>query len=366
MSSRRIIPFKITSMDSLGQGVSKESDKITFISKTMVGDEGKAEILAERKGVAFARVVEFSSQSQQREVPACAHFSDCPSCHFLHVPYSAELEIKKSSLEKMFRNFPNLKLEVVGAPARTSYRNRVQLHYDRAQRKLGTLDAKLNRIVPIPQCLIANTEITREIQRLYKNETWLKEAPQKPNQGHLELYWREETLRSTWNRPYAEGGFTQVYETMNQALKERLWSWQRQLLKSDILDLFGGNGNLSQEMSFNKRLVVDVYEKVPSEEFISQNIYDEKALNRVQKLLRERNFNVNMLLLDPPRSGLKDLRQWLLALKPAHVAYVSCDPHTLVRDINDLSEYTLSRVFLLDFFPSTHHFETMVFLERKS
>ena len=49
MHNQKIIPFKITGMDSLGQGVSKESDKITFIPKTAIGDEGDAWVQSEKK-----------------------------------------------------------------------------------------------------------------------------------------------------------------------------------------------------------------------------------------------------------------------------------------------------------------------------
>ncbi|WP_369793742.1 hypothetical protein [Bacteriovorax sp. DB6_IX] len=45
--------------------------------------------------------------------------------------------------------------------------------------------------------------------------------------------------------------------------------------------------------------------------------------------------------------------------------YVSCNPQTLARDIKNLqNEYQIERLFLVDFFPSTKHFESMMFLKR--
>jgi tRNA/tmRNA/rRNA uracil-C5-methylase (TrmA/RlmC/RlmD family) len=63
---------------------------------------------------------------------------------------------------------------------------------------------------------------------------------------------------------------------------------------------------------------------------------------------------------------MKDLNVWVEAIKPTKVAYVSCDPHTLARDIASLTNYHAQEFFLIDFFPSTFHYETLLILERKS
>lgn len=366
MSDRRIVPFKISSMDSLGQGVSKESDKITFIAKSATGDEGEAEVIEEKKGVAFARIKKLTAPSHLRRPPECPHFDLCPSCHYLHVSYEQELQFKRETLEKLFHKIQVPTPEVVAAPTRIGYRNRVQLHYDLSQKKLGMFNAKTNEILPIPHCLIGLPSLGREIQRLYEGEQWLKEIPPGPKKGHVELYWRNGELKVSWNRPYAEGGFTQVYEEMNQKLKQTLASWSTFQAQPKLLDLFGGNGNLSNGLNYSKRLCVDKYSKIPDGDFFSQDLYSPLALRNVERELRKRDLRPQVLLLDPPRSGLKDLKVWVDLLAPKFVAYISCDPHTLVRDIASLNGMKITNSFLFDFFPSTFHFETMLFLERKS
>ena len=87
---------------------------------------------------------------------------------------------------------------------------------------------------------------------------------------------------------------------------------------------------------------------------------------RIKKEIKNKNFSPDLLLIDPPRSGMKDLGVWLDEFSPKFVAYISCDAHTLARDIAKLPEYKLTQSFLIDFVPSTYHFETMVFLERKN
>lgn len=366
MSSKRTIPFKISHLDSLGQGVSKESDKITFIPKTMTGDEGEAVVLSEKKGVAFARVNAFSKKSQLRIEPKCPHFEECPSCHYLHINYQDELKIKKGNLQRLFQKLPVPEIEVISAPHRTNYRNRIQLHYDLNEKKIGMFDIGKNEIIPIPSCKIALAPVEFELQKLYQNGQWMKDAPQFPKKGHVEIYYKENDLKVSWNRPYAEGGFTQVFEEMNQKLKDKIIQWYQSKSPSETLDLFSGAGNLTQNLNYSKRLCVDIYEKTPSEDFISINLYEKDSLFRVKSELKKRNMSVNTLILDPPRSGHKDLNLWLSEFKPQFVTYVSCDPHTMVRDLSSISSYDFKELLLFDFFPSTFHFETLMFLERKS
>lgn len=365
MRQKRLTPFEITGMDSLGQGVSKLGDKVTFIAKTTVGDKGVAEILAERKGVAFAKVHELSTPSPRRITPACIHFNTCPSCHYQHVSYEDELGYKKENFQKLFRKLALPEVQVVGAVRRFEYRNRIQLHYSLKSKLIGMKDQS-NRITAIPECLIGLPEVKAEIQRLYHQDQWLKEAPKGQPEGHVEIYWVQNQIKTSWNRPYADGGFTQVFDEMNQKLKTILheqWSLDQ---STHLLDLFAGNGNLSNGLNYSKRLCVDMYSEIPGTEFVHQNIYDDSALKRIQSELKKREIKVDNLLLDPPRSGLKNLKEWIEVLKPKTIAYVSCDPHTLARDVMDLPDYSVCKAFLIDFFPSTFHFESFLILERKS
>lgn len=364
MQVKPTIPFEITAMDSLGQGVSKVTEKVTFIPKTVIGDKGEASVMSEKKGVAFARLKKLHVSSSSRVTPQCVHFNSCPSCHYLHIDYQDELKFKKESFEKLFRKLPLPAVEVIAAGQRFSYRNRIQLHYSLKSKLLGMKDPRTFEIIPIPHCLIAVPEVTNEIKRLYENQNWLKHAPAAPTEGHVEIYWDQGHLKLSWNRPYSEGGFTQVFEEMNLKLKEIIKNQWQPGEKLQLLDLFGGNGNLSNELNYSERLCVDIYNSQPGEEFYSQNIYDAKALKSVSNELKKKRITPHQLLLDPPRSGLKNLDEWVSFFGPQSIAYVSCDPHTLVRDLELLKNYTIKKAFLIDFFPSTFHFESLIFLDK--
>jgi 23S rRNA (uracil1939-C5)-methyltransferase len=367
MQQTRLVSFKISTIDPLGQGVSKITDKITFIPKTLPGEEGEAVVLESKKGVQFAELKVLKNSSARRMTPECPHFEICPGCHFLHTDYEHEIEFKKQSLEKILHKLSPPSIKTFSAPKRLEYRNRIQLHYNLKKNLLGMFNGRTGQIAPTPNCLIGRPLLRKALADLYQNNHWQNLIPPKsPPMGHVELYEQNNQLKISWNRPYADGGFTQVFEEMNQLLKKHLHSWGEKLSSDHLIDLFAGQGNLSNDMKYSKRLCIDIYPKPVGPDFFSLNLHDEKSLEKFERI-RSQHIpeQIDLLILDPPRSGLKNLNLWVSKLKPLKMVYVSCDPHTLTRDLASLSGYKILEISLFDFFPSTFHFETMVFLERK-
>ena len=74
----------------------------------------------------------------------------------------------------------------------------------------------------------------------------------------------------------------------------------------------------------------------------------------------------DIAVLDPPRAGAgPDVLTALLALRPRAVAYVSCDPAALARDLRAAVDagWLLTRLRAFDCFPMTQHVETVALLE---
>ena len=73
------------------------------------------------------------------------------------------------------------------------------------------------------------------------------------------------------------------------------------------------------------------------------------------------------LLVDPPRKGLApEVMDAILQAPPSRIAYISCNPATLARDLGLLSEagYRIRPIQPVDFFPQTSHVECVALLER--
>jgi len=93
----------------------------------------------------------------------------------------------------------------------------------------------------------------------------------------------------------------------------------------------------------------------------------EGAVDAVLPALIERGQEVDLVVLDPPRTGAGlDVIQGLAALQPRKIVYVSCDPATLARDSVPLvaAGYQLVEAQPVDMFPQTYHVETVALWER--
>jgi 23S rRNA (uracil1939-C5)-methyltransferase len=97
-----------------------------------------------------------------------------------------------------------------------------------------------------------------------------------------------------------------------------------------------------------------------------------------EEFLRKTAEKADFVVLDPPRSGLgAEVSAKLAELGAAEIAYLSCDPSTLARDLAVLTgskksgdvasastRYEIIDMHLFDLFPQTYHIETLVRLRR--
>lgn len=355
------ISFHIDNLDPMGQGVSRDGQKVSFIGKTLPGERGTARLMKQRAGVSFARLDTLEHRSALRTEPSCPHYHECPGCHYQHTDYAQELRFKQAALRTLLQRakIDTPAIELIGAPERLGYRNRVQLHY--RHRYLGMADGYSDRIVEIPHCQLLCDDIKPTVQALYNNRDWQQHTG---TAGHCEVYLHRGEVTVSWDKPYAQGGFTQVYAQMNDKLKSYVAQQAKAQAFDSVLDLFAGDGNLSQPFSDKpslKRIMVDATDSNTLPDFHKMDLYAPETLPSLRKRTPK---TVDLLLPDPPRKGMAELNAWLRAFKPKRVIYVSCNPATLVRDIRHcLPQYRISNIALLDLFPATQHFETVVCLQ---
>ena len=95
---------------------------------------------------------------------------------------------------------------------------------------------------------------------------------------------------------------------------------------------------------------------------------------KTEELLLDRRFwlgeaKPDVVVVDPPRAGLHlQALNSVLAARPTHLGYVSCQPQALARDAQLLGRsyprYRLTRLAAFDLFPQTDHLETVALFER--
>jgi 23S rRNA (uracil1939-C5)-methyltransferase len=79
-----------------------------------------------------------------------------------------------------------------------------------------------------------------------------------------------------------------------------------------------------------------------------------------------RGHPAEVVVLDPPRAGAREVCEALLKGRAKRVVYVSCDPPTLGRDLQVLlGGFRVEHLDAFEMFPQTPHLECVVTLLRK-
>jgi 23S rRNA (uracil1939-C5)-methyltransferase len=357
--------FLIDHIDPLGQGVFKEKDQIYFIPKTLPGETGQFKITKSQRGVNFGELTSLTTKSPQRQESECPHFSQCSGCQFLHTDYKSEIEFKFASFKKLLKviDAEEVEADIITSDKRLGYRNRVQLHYNINANIIGFKKSKSNQIIPVPGCSIMDEKVMESYQKLLSN--WRATAKkQRKNIGHVEIYNTGSSVKVSWNKSYAEGGFSQVNQGVNAKLQEliaKIYSHKN----SKILDLFGGKGNLSENLPYDNRLCIDLYpDTKPEAPFHHLDLFADNSLAEFKEQFPDTKYD--SFIVDPPRSGFKHMNEWVNTYLPNYILYVSCHPATMIRDLKGLSHsFKIKNTYMIDLFPSTYHYEAMVLLEKE-
>lgn len=165
--------------------------------------------------------------------------------------------------------------------------------------------------------------------------------------------------------------FFQVNTEAAEALLEAIAS-QLDLQGNELLiDAYCGIGTFTLPLALRVRQAIGLEVQPAAVELAKQNARTNNLTNvefhagEVEKLLPAAGDRADIVLLDPPRKGCdRAVLDTLLQIRPQRIAYISCKPATLARDLKILCEggYQLLRVQPADFFPQTAHVECAAFL----
>lgn len=170
--------------------------------------------------------------------------------------------------------------------------------------------------------------------------------------------------------------FIQVNNDVNNKMVKRTLELLELTPEDRVLDLFCGIGNFSLPIAKYSKQVVGVEGNLQAVERATQNA----KLNTIDNTeffctdLSQPPYNKNWaglvfdkIVLDPPRTGAKEVMDYLPTWKANRIVYISCNPATLARDSKLLQGkgYTLEKAGVMDMFPHTQHVEAIALFIKK-
>lgn len=183
---------------------------------------------------------------------------------------------------------------------------------------------------------------------------------------------------------YEENGFTQPNTSVNIKMIEWVLNNTKDSNK-DLCELYCGGGNFTIPLSkkFSKVLATEIsktsiksalrncalnnieninFIRMSSEEFV-EALNEVRAFNRL-KNIDLKSYDFDTIFMDPPRSGLDDTTR-ALAKNFTNIIYISCNPQTLHRDLEELLKtHKVLRFALFDQFAYSEHIESGVILKK--
>jgi len=139
------------------------------------------------------------------------------------------------------------------------------------------------------------------------------------------------------------------------------------------VDAYAGVGIFAATLAKRVKKVIAIEESHSAVEDASEVCGDIQNLRyiegRTEDVLFEVRDNIDALILDPPRVGCHpSALEAVLNKRPKKIAYVSCDPQSLARDLDILARggYTIQSISPVDMFPQTYHVECVAALKLES
>jgi tRNA/tmRNA/rRNA uracil-C5-methylase (TrmA/RlmC/RlmD family) len=302
--------------------------------------------------------------------PPCpyAHADGCGGCDLQHATLPAQREWKAAVVREQLTRLAGVSsdLAVRALPGDTGglgWRTRVRYTVDAAGRA-GLLKHRSHEVVPIKRCLIAHPAI-QSLPVLA--EAWSGDSVSTVASSAGEVVVgpgivHERALGREWTLP-AET-FWQVHPAAADALATAVLEMLDPRPGETGWDLYGGAGLFAAALGSVLGRVTLVESAPDAADAARTNLADlphvEVVEARVEHALRRLTGPVDVVVLDPPRSGAgAGVVRAVVAAAPRAVAYVACDPAAFARDVRSFREagWQLAALRAYDCFPMTHHIE---------
>ncbi len=170
------------------------------------------------------------------------------------------------------------------------------------------------------------------------------------------------------------GGFFQVNDGVRKALYQAVEDAVKESGADVVVDAYSGAGLLTARLKESAKRAYGIEINRNAHESALRLVKDNgltdvfpilgDVKDEIGAVFDKEEGNSVFVVLDPPRAGCDEaVLRAILAAKPTRIAYVSCNPATLARDLGALAgEYEILSVTPFDMFPHTSQVETLCLL----
>jgi len=393
-----------------GDALGRHEGKVIFVPYGIPGEEVTVGIVEDKKRYARGRLLEVHSASPHRTDSPCPHFGDCGGCHWQHVEYGTQLEYKRQIATDVLTRIGKIATPpvkpVMGMEKPWHYRNNMRFGTDR-QGRLGLRARASHRIVPVERCLLLHPMLQEIYDSLDLEDPSLRQltfrcgvgtgdamlvfemAEDQPPEMEVNtplscvLSLADGRSAVLVGSPYicerigklrlriSSGSFFQVNTSQAEGLVGLVRDYLEPGREDVLLDAYCGVGTFGLSLADQVAETIGIEESPSAVEDARVNASGRERVKfyqgRVEEVLPGIKARIDLAILDPPRAGCQPaVLRSLMEHMPRRIAYVSCDPATLARDLRALMDggYDLREVQPVDMFPQTAHIESVALLTR--
>jgi 23S rRNA (uracil1939-C5)-methyltransferase len=399
--NRPLVPIELelTGFANGGRAIGHAEDgRVVFVEYGIPGERVVAEITNDSPGYLEATAVLVLRSSEHRVDAPCGYFGRCGGCQLQHIDYPEQLRLKTGVVREQLERIGGFDasevasktLEMVGMDDPWHYRNHMRFTV-RRDGQVGFMQRGTHRFMRIDRCEIASdraNELLAAIQdrTMQTHQVSIRVAEQADDfliQPHLQ--WRPRARGSrpaSGQRSYHERllehdyrisapAFFQVNTRQAERLVHLVVERVLELQPDVVVDAYSGVGTFAAQLApeVGHVTTIELSDAADSDAAVNLEGLDnvERLAGSVEALLPGLQPSPDVVLIDPPRSGLEaSVIEAMIASRTRRVVYVSCDPATLARDLRILVDggFDLVEVQPVDMFPHTQHIECVTILDR--
>ena len=384
-----------------GHCIAHLDGQVVFVRHTMPGERVRIRITERNKRFLRADAVEILTAAPGRVTPPCRFAGQCGGCDFQHIDPAVQRRLLGDVVREQLSHLAGLEwdgeVEAV-EPEALGWRTRMT-YAVRPDGRLGLRRHRSHDLIEIDECVIASEGLPPVLGHTWKADSVEAVGSSEGDQlivldgirgripkleGVSVVNADGERLRGKASVTEKVGehsfrvsgsGFWQVHPQAATTLVEAVMTGLDAKPGEAVADLYAGVGLFTAFLADavgETGSVFSVEADPGGARDARRNLHTfpqvRLVAEPVEHALRDKSLGeaLDLVVLDPPRTGAKHAVEPIAALNPRKIAYVACDPAALGRDLATFVGvgYRLESLRAFDLFPMTQHVECVAVLVR--